>query len=142
MTDKTPKAPAPPNLLSGGNPQIPKGYGDAPVRAYLAAAPGWKQGVCRRLDALIAAAVPEVKKAVKWNSPLYGVEEGRWFASLHCFDAFVRVTFFNGAALDPPPAGTSKHPDVRYCDVREDALDETQFTAWVKQAKGMEGERL
>ena len=131
-----------PKLLSGGNPQIPKGYGDAPVQAYIAAMPDWKQAIGRRLDALIEAAVPGVKKAVKWNSPFYGVEEGLWFLSYHCFDRYVKVTFFRGTAMDPLPPGTSKVKDVRYYDVQEGALDEAQFSNWVKQASRLPGEKL
>ncbi len=134
--------PAKPMLLSGGNPQIAKGYGDEPVQNWIAAAPGWKHDVGARLDALIMRAVPGVKKAVKWNSPLYGVEEGVWFLSLHCFTRFVRVTFFSGAALDPPPEGKSKYPQVRYYDVYEGALDEQQFAAWAKQSAKLPGEKL
>jgi hypothetical protein len=131
-----------PKLLSGGNPQIPKGYGNAPVQAYIAAMPGWKRDVGRRLDAIIAAAVPNVRKAVKWNSPFYGLEDDLWFLSLHCFNKFVRVTFFRGASLRPAPDGTSKYPDVRYLDIYEGQLDETQFSAWVKQASQLPGERM
>lgn len=129
-------------LLSGGNPQIPKGYGDGPVQAYIAAMPGWKQAVGRRLDALIVAAVPGVQKAVKWNSPFYGLEGDGWFLSFHCFTKYVKVTFFRGTSLDPVPPGTSKHAETRYLDVREGALDEAQFTAWVEQASRLPGERL
>lgn len=131
-----------PKLLSGGNPQIAKGYGDAPVQAYIAAMPGWKQAVGRRLDALIEAAVPEVKKAVKWNSPFYGVEEGLWFLSYHCFDRYVKVTFFRGTSMDPVPPGTSKQAGVRYYDIREGELDEARFSDWVKQASRLPGEKL
>jgi hypothetical protein len=133
---------APPRLLSGGNPQIPKGYGDAPVAAWIAATPGWKQAAARRLDELIVAAAPGVKKAVKWNSPFYGVEEGVWFLSLHGFTNYLKVTFLNGAELDPLPPKASKHPRVRYLDVREGELDEPQFTRWVRQAAALPGERM
>ncbi|TXL71429.1 DUF1801 domain-containing protein [Vineibacter terrae] len=139
------KAPvdAKPALLSGGNPQIAKAYGDAPVQAYIAAMPDWKSGVGRRLDALITRAVPGVGKAVKYNTPLYGIEEERWFISFHCFTKYVKVAFFRGASLSPVPPGTSKHKDVRYLDIHEDdALDEAQFTDWVKQASRLPGERL
>jgi hypothetical protein len=136
------KKSAKPRLLSGGNPQIPKGYGKAPVQAYIAAMPDWKRDVGKRLDALITRAVPGVKKAVKWNSPFYGVEEGRWFASFHVFARYVKVTFFNGAKLRPPPQGKSKYPQVRYYDIHEGELDEAQFTAWVKQAAKLPGERM
>ncbi len=132
-----------PKLLSGGNPQIPKGYGDPPVQAYIAAMPGWKSELGRRLDALIVAAVPGVSKAVKWNSPLYGVEGEGWFLGLHCFAKYVKVSFFRGAALNPLPPGTSKQAHVRYLDIREqDALDEAQFTDWVRQASLLPGERM
>jgi len=132
-----------PKLLSGGNPQIPKGDGDAPVQAYLDAMPGWKHAVGRRLDALVEAAVPGVRKAVKWNSPFYGIEPGTWFLSFHCFDRYVKVTFFQGAQLDPPPQERSKYPAVRYFHVHEDeAIDEGRFTDWLKQASRLPGERL
>lgn len=130
-------------LLSGGNPQIAKGYGDAPVQAYIAAMPGWKSAVGQRLDDLIEAAVPGVAKAVKWNSPMYGVEEGNWFLGLHCFAKYIKVAFFRGAALRPLPPGTSKQKDVRYLDLYEaEPLDEAQFTDWVKQASRLPGERM
>jgi hypothetical protein len=130
-------------LLSGGNPQIAKGYGDAPVQAYLAAMPGWKRDVGRRLDALIVRTVPGVKKAVKWNSPFYGVEDQVWFLSFHCFARYVKVAFFRGASLNPLPPGESKHKDVRYLDIHEDdELDEAQLAAWVKQASLLPGERM
>ena len=132
-----------PTLLSGGNPQIPKGYGDEPVQAYIAAMPGWKSDLGRRLDALIERAVPGVSKAVKWNSPFYGVEEGSWFLSFHCFAKYVKVAFFRGASLDPMPPGTSKQENVRYLDIREnDELDEKQFSNWVKQASKLPGEKM
>jgi hypothetical protein len=133
---------AEPVLLSGGNPQIAKGAGDAPVQAYIAAMPGWKRDIGRRLDALIAAAVPAVQKAVKWNTPLYGNDGQTWFLGYHCFTNYVKVTFFRGTSLRPVPPGTSKHKEVRYLDIREGALDEAQFTAWVKQASKLPGERL
>lgn len=132
-----------PVLLSGGNPQIPKGTGDAPVQAYIAAMPGWKSDIGRRLDALIEAAVPGVKKAVKWNSPFYGVEDGLWFASYHCFDRYVKVAFFRGASLDPMPPVSSKQKDVRYFHIHEDdAIDVARFTDWVRQASRLPGERM
>jgi hypothetical protein len=134
---------AAPRLLSGGNPQIAKVFGEAPVRAWIAAAPGWKGVLSERLDALVTETVPGVRKAVKWNSPLYGVAEGEWFLSLHCFTRYVKVTFFRGTQLDPVPPGASKHPEVRYLDVRQDdALDEARFTDWVRQASGLPGERM
>lgn len=130
-------------LLSGGNPQIGKGYGDAPVQAYIAAMPGWKSDLGRRLDALVEEAVPGVSKAVKWNTPFYGVESGRWFLAFHCFTKYVKLTFFDGASLDPVPPGKSKQERVRYLDVREgDVLDERQFLDWVQQASRLPGERL
>lgn len=132
-----------PALLSGGNPQIAKGYGEAPVQAYIAAMPGWKSGLGARLDELITRTVPDVRKAVKWNSPLYGVEEGHWFLGIHVFTRYVKVTFFRGAALDPVPPGPSKQKEVRYLDIREDdELDEVRFVAWVKQASQLPGERM
>ena len=142
-TAKPPSKKKEPVLLSGGNPQIAKGYGDAPVQAYIAAMPGWKREAGRRLDALIARAVPGVRKAVKWNSPFYGVEEQTWFLSFHCFTKYIKVAFFRGASLRPVPPGSSRHKDVRYLDIREDdAFDEAQFTAWVKQASELPGERM
>lgn len=131
-----------PVLLSGGNPQIAKGYGDAPVQAYIAAMPGWKREVGQRLDAVIERVVPGVHKAVKWNSPFYGLEGNGWFLSLHCFTRYIKVTFFRGTSLRPVPPGTSKHPEVRYLDIHEGALDEAQFTEWVKQASRLPGEKL
>jgi hypothetical protein len=135
------RAAAKPTLLAGGNPQIAKADGDAPVEAYIAAMPGWKRDVGRCLDALIAGAVPGVKKAVKWNSPFYGIEGKGWFLSFHCFTKYVKVTFFRGASLRPLPPGKSKHRQVRYLDIHEgDALDEAQLAAWVKQAAALPGE--
>lgn len=132
-----------PKLLSGENPQIPKGYGDAPVQAYIAAVPGWKREVAARLDALITKAMPRVKKAVKWNSPFYGMSDNVYFVSFHCFKNYVKVAFFNGASLKPMPPGTSKQKNVRYLDIREDdVLDEAQFTAWIKQAAKWPGEKM
>jgi hypothetical protein len=132
-----------PRLLSGGNPQIAKAHGAAPVRAYIAAIPGWKRAVARRVDQLVSRAVPGVKKAVKWNSPLYGVELGRWFLSMHCFEKYLKVAFFQGASLKPLPPGGSKQPTVRYLDIREDDdIDEAQFMSWVKQASKLPGEKM
>lgn len=132
-----------PVLLSGGNPQIGKGYGDAPVRSYIAAMPGWKRDVGRRLDALIAAAVPGVCKAVKWNSPFYDVGDGVWFLSFHVFAKYVKVGFFRGASLAPMPPVGSKQKDVRYVHIHEDdAFDEARFTDWVRQASKLPGERM
>jgi hypothetical protein len=139
---------AKPKLLSGENPQIAKGYGDAPLEAYIAAVPGWKQDVARSLDALVVRAVPKVRKAVKWNSPFYGVadespgNEETWFLSFHCFRNYVKVAFFRGTSLRPLPPGESRHKEVRYLDIREGELDEAQFTKWVKQASKLEGVRM
>ena len=156
MADKTPKksakaakkpaakrAAAKPKLLSGGNPQIAKGYGDAPVQDYIAAMPGWKSDVGRRLDALIGRTVPNVYKAVKWNSPFYGIEGEGWFLGIHCFTKYIKVAFFRGTSLRPVPPGTSKQKDVRYLDIHEDdPLDEAQIADWVKQASQLPGERM
>lgn len=132
-----------PVLLSGGNPQIAKGYGEEPVQAYIAAMPGWKSALGTRLDALISEAIPGVRKAVKWNSPLYGMEDNYWFLGIHVFAKYVKVAFFRGASLDPLPPGTSKQKEVRYLDIREDdELDEARFTAWVKQAAALPGEKM
>lgn len=126
---------AEPILLSGGNPQIAKGQGDAPVQAYIAAMPGWKRAVGARLDALITKAAPGVRKAVKWNSPLYGVDDEGWFLGLHCMTLYVKVAFFQGASLDPVPPVASKQALVRYFHIQEgDTLDEVRFVDWVKQA--------
>jgi hypothetical protein len=136
-------AAAKPILLAGGNPQIAKGYGDAPVQAYIAAMPGWKSDVGRRLDTLIVSAVPEVHKAVKWNSPFYGIEGQGWFLSYHCFAKYVKVAFFRGTSLHPVPPGGSRQKEVRYLDIHEDdRLDEAQFAAWVTQASRLPGERM
>jgi len=133
----------PVKLLSGGNPQIALGYGDAPVQAYIAAMPGWKSEVGRRLDALIERAIPGVNKAVKWNSPFYGIKDQGWFLSFHVFTKYVKVAFFRGASLRPVPPGESKQKEVRYLDIREDdQLDEAQFAKWVKQASQLPGERM
>jgi hypothetical protein len=135
--------PTPPKLLSGGNPQIAKGYGDGPVQAYIAAMPGWKREVGRRLDALIVRAVPNVYKAVKWNSPFYGIEGEGWFLGIHCFAKYVKVGFFRGASLRPVPPGVSKQKEVRYLDIREgDEIDEGQLADWVRQASRLPGERM
>ena len=131
-----------PVFLSGGNPQIAKGYGDEPVQKYIAAMPDWKSGIGRRLDELIVKGVPKVEKAVKWNSPFYGNEKDLWFLSFHCFTKYVKITFLRGAALHPLPPGESKHKDVRYLDIHEgDEVDEVQFMDWVKQASKLPGER-
>lgn len=132
-----------PKLLSGGNPQIAKGYGDAPVQAYIAALPGWKSAVGRRLDQLIMRAVPEAQKAVKWNSPLYGMEGNGWFLGIHCFAKYIKVAFYNGASLSPPPPVESKTANARYFHIHEkDEIDEAQFSDWVKQASRLPGERM
>ena len=138
----TRKAGAKPALLSGGNPQIAKAYGDAPVQAYIAAMPGWKRDIGQRLDALVVRTIPAVHKAVKWNSPFYGIEGDGWFLSYHCFAKYVKVTFFRGISLRPLPPGESKHKDVRYLDIYEGQLDEDRFVDWVKQASQLPGERL
>lgn len=136
-----------PKLLSGGNPQIAKGYGEAPVRAWLDAVPaagpgGWKHAVCRRIDAIVCEQVPCVCQAVKWNSPFYGLERDCWFLSLHCFARYVKVSFFEGARLAPPPPETSKYPAIRYAHIREhDALGE-QFIDWVRQASNLPGVKM
>jgi hypothetical protein len=132
-----------PILLSGGNPQIAKGHGDAPVQAYIAAMPDWKSDVGRRLDALIERTIPGVNKAVKWNSPFYGVEGQGWFLSLHCFTKYIKVAFFRGTSLEPVPPGQSKQKEVRYFHIHEnDQLDEAQFADWVRQASRLPGERM
>jgi len=143
MAKKTAKRSARVVLLSGGNPQIAKGEGETPVQAYIAAMPGWKKSVGRRLDALIVRVVPGVRKAVKWNSPFYGVEEKSWFLCFHCFTKYVKVTFFRGTSLRPVPPGESKHPEVRYLDIYEgDVVDRPQLVRWVKQACRLPGENL
>lgn len=137
------RAAASPALLSGGNPQIAKGYGDGPVQAYIAAMPGWKRDVGRRLDALVVQTVPDVRKAVKWNTPLYGIEERTWFLSFHCFARYIKVAFFRGASLDPRPPVESKQEHVRYLHIHEgEAIDEAQFVAWVDQASRLPGEKM
>ncbi len=136
-----PKA-AKPKLLSGGNPQIPKGEGDAPVQAYIKAMPGWKKDIGMRLDTIIVQTVPQVKKAVKWNSPFYGNEGDGWFVSFHVFTQYVKVTFFKGTSLNPVPPGESKHKEVRYLNIQQDSLDEAQFADWVRQASQLPGEKL
>jgi hypothetical protein len=140
-TTRTPSREATkPALLAGGNPQIAKADGDAPVHAYIAAMPGWKQDVGRRLDALIVRTVPSLRKAVKWNSPFYGVAGRGWFLNFHCFPRYVKVAFFRGASLHPLPPGESKHKDVRYLDIREDdQLDEELVATWIRQASELPG---
>jgi hypothetical protein len=127
-------------LLAGGNPQIAKGDGDAPVQAYIAGMPGWKRDLGKRLDALIVRNVPNVRKAVKWNSPLYGIEGQGWFLALHTFTHYVKVAFFRGTSLRPIPPGPSKGKDTRYIDIHEgDELNEAQMANWVKQAAALPG---
>lgn len=140
---KPPRKSTEPILLAGGNPQIAKGHGDAPVQAYIAAMPGWKRDMGRRLDRIIERAVPGVRKAVKWNSPFYGLEDQGWFLSLHCFTKYIKVAFFRGTSLRPVPPGPSRQKEVRYLDIYEDApFDEDQFAQWVKQASRLPGERM
>lgn len=141
MADKTSRQK--PVLLSGGNPQIPKGEGDGPVQDYIAAMPGWKHDVGRQLDAIITRTLPEVHKAVKWNSPFYGVQSPVWFLSFHCFAKYVKVTFFDGALLDPVPPVSSKYERVRYLHVHEhDAIDADGFAEWVRQVSRLPGEKM
>ena len=129
-----------PKLLAGGNPQIAKGDGDAPVQAYVAAMPGWKQDLGRRLDALVVRTVPGVRKAVRWNSPFYGIEGRGWFLGLHCMTKYIKLAFFRGASLSPVPPGESKQKDVRYLDIHEgDRLDEELLASWVWQASELPG---
>ena len=134
-----------PKLLSGGNPQIGKANGDAPVQAYIDAMPGWKRAIGRRLDTVITATVPNLRKAVRWNSPFYGAGDDAktWFLSFHCFTRYIKVAFFEGAALKPLPPGASKQEKVRYLDIHEDdTIGETQLADWVKQASQLPGERM
>jgi hypothetical protein len=132
-----------PRLLSGGNPQIPKGDGDGPVQAYIAAMPGWKSAIGRQIDALVERTVPGVAKAVKWNSPFYGMEGDGWFLSFHCFDRYIKLAFLRGTGLDPMPPVASKTAHARYFHIHEnEALDEEQLATWVKQASRLPGERL
>ena len=127
-------------LLSGGNPQIPKGDGEAPVQAYISAMPGWKRDVGKRLDALIVQCVPKVQKAVRWNSPFYGIAGRGWFLSVHCFTKYIKVTFFAGKSIKPVPSGgTSKSGNARWIDIYEGAFDESQMTSWVRQAAKIPG---
>ena len=128
--------------MSGGNPQIPKGEGDGPVRDYIAAMPGWKRGTGTYLDELIVRTVPDVRKAVKWNQPFYGCGDG-WFLSFRCYTKYVQLAFFRGSALDPPPPKGSKHPDVRYFDIHEDdEPDEGRLVSWIDQARRLPGEHM
>lgn len=135
--------PAKPKLLSGGNPQIAKGDGDVPVQAYIAAMPGWKHEVGKKLDALIERTVPDVRKAMRWNTPFYGIEGQGWFIAFHCITKYVKVTFFRGAALNPMPPVESKQKDVRYFHIFEnDGIDEALLGGWIKQASAMPGDKL
>jgi hypothetical protein len=137
---KGPGVTAKPALLAGGNPQVAKGDGDAPVQAYIAAMPGWKRDLGRRLDALVMRNVPDVRKAVKWNSPFYGIEGQGWFLSFHVFTHYVKVTFFRGTALRPVPPGESKQKDTRYLDIRaDDPFDEELVASWIRQASELPG---
>lgn len=133
-----------PRLLSGGNPQIAKGEGDAPVQAYIAAMPGWKRAIGEQIDALVTAQVPGVRKAVKWNTPFYGAPDREgWFLAMHCFTRYVKLTFFRGTSLDPVPPGASKTPETRYLDIREqDGFDAERLSHWIAQASRLPGERL
>lgn len=140
-TQDTAEPDAGPVLLSGGNPQIAKADGDAPVQAYIAAMPGWKSEVGRQLDALIVSAAPEVRKAVRWNSPWYGIAGQGWFVSFHVFTRYIKVTFLNGAALQPVPPGAGKDPDARWVDIYEGKLDPEQMTDWFRQAAAIPGWR-
>jgi len=129
-----------PKLLSGGNPQIAKADGDAPVQAYIAAMPGWKRGIGEQLDALITKTVPGVQKAVRWNSPLYGVKDNGWFLGIHCLTKYVKVTFFRGLSLKPiPPGGTPKSGEARWIDIYQGQFDEKQLVVWIKQAATLPG---
>ncbi len=143
MASRTPKESgetAKPVLLSGDNPQIAKADGDAPVQAYIAAIPGWKSDIARRIDELIVGTVPEVHKAVRWNSPFFGIQGQGWFLNFHCFTKYVKVAFFNGASLDPLPPGEAKDENVRYLNIYEDEpFDEAQFVEWIKQARQLPG---
>jgi hypothetical protein len=140
---KSRPAAATPAFLAGGNPQIAKADGDAPVQAYIAAMPGWKRDVGRRLDALIVRTVPNVRKAVRWNTPFYGIEAKGWFVGFHCITKYVKVAFFRGAPLRPLPPVESKHKEVRYFHIHEDdQLDEELVASWIRQASELPGERL
>ncbi len=130
-----------PRLLSGGNPQIPKGDGDAPVQAYIAAMPGWKSAAGRRLDLLVESTVPDVKKAVRWNSPFYSVDGEDWFASIHVFARYIKLTFLNGSALSPLPPYGGKDPDARWVRIHENDLDEEQLRSWIRQSAALPGWR-
>ena len=145
MTRKADAAarPSTPKLLAGGNPQIPKGDGDGPVQAYIAAMPGWKRDVGREIDALVVETVPHVRKAVRWNSPFYGIGGRGWFLSYHCFTKYVKLTFLNGARLRPPPPVASEQEEVRYANIHEaEPIDRRLFADWMKQAAALPGEDL
>lgn len=132
-----------PALISGSNPQIAKGYGNEPVQAYIAAMPDWKSGVGRKLDALIEATLPDINKAVKWNSPLYGMDGETWFLGIHCFNKYIKLAFFRGALLSPMPPVASKTKEARYLHIAEDGkFDEAQFIDWLRQASKMPGEKM
>ncbi len=137
---KAPLVGAKPKLLSGGNPQIAKADGDAPVQAYIGAMPGWKRDVGRRLDALIVRTVPNVRKAVRWNTPFYGVEGQGWFLGFHCITKYVKVAFFRGTSLRPLPPVESKNKGTRYLHIHEDdPLDEDLVASWIRQASELPG---
>jgi hypothetical protein len=143
MAATTSKQPKKVKLLAGGNPQIAKADGDEPVQAYIAAMPAWKREVGRRLDALVQRSVPSVRKAVRWNSPFYGIEGNGWFLSFHCFTKYVKVVFLNGTSLDPMPPVESKNEGTRYFHIHEnDAIDEKLLTSWLRQASKLPGEPL
>ena len=132
-----------PKLLSGGNPQIPKGEGNAPVQDYIAAMPDWKRNVGERLDDLIVRTVPAVHKAVKWNQPFYGLEGEGWFVAFRCYTKYVQMQFFRGTSLEPVPPKASKHSEVRYLDIYEDdELDDDQLRSWIEQAANLPGEHM
>ena len=140
---KAPPAAAKPKLLSGGNPQIAKADGDAAVQTYIAAMPGWKRDVGRRLDALVVRTVPDVRKAVRWNTPFYGVEGKGWFLGFHCITKYIKVAFFNGASLRPMPPVESRQKDVRYVHIHEgEKVDESLVASWIRQASELPGENL
>lgn len=130
-------------LLSGGNPQIAKGYGEEPVKAYIAAMPGWKSEIGGRIDDIVTKTVPGVVKAVKWNSPFYGTETDHWFMSFHCFDKYIKIAFFRGTSLTPAPPETSKNAETRYFHIREnDAFEQDQLADWIRQASDLPGEKM
>ena len=142
MTDRNKQAGGP-KLLSGGNPQIPKGTGDGPVQDYIAAMPDWKRPLGEEIDALVMRTVPDVHKAVKWNQPFYGHEDDGWFMAFRCYTSYVQLQFFRGTSLDPEPPKAAKHPEVRYLDIHEDdGLDEDQLRSWIEQASRLPGEQV